>query len=132
VQTRLKIFSAAFVAIFTALQVQPLFVDINVAGEVKGSCSQTMKPACTMNARPACSKTKTDPVKQESDENGDCRDNACNPFVPCSLGFCCYLVENFISHLPAYTFNKPELLYFDDNRLSGNFSECWHPPEMIS
>jgi hypothetical protein len=85
----------------------------------------------------SCANTcqKQNPCEQEegsSDEENSCPVQACNPFVPCAMSSCCYLVENFFpginSSLPA----KIKLFVFNDNRLLNQSSECWHPPELFS
>ncbi len=61
-----------------------------------------------------------------------CPNEGCNPFVPCPMGSCCYLVENFISNTTIPILKKEKNLLFDDNSLSNVLSECWHPPESVS
>jgi hypothetical protein len=52
--------------------------------------------------------------------------------MPCNMGFCCYVVENIIHYTFSIDESRQLLAHLNDNRLSGNISECWHPPEMIS
>src|SRR5688572_28143596 len=66
-----------------------------------------------------------------SDEK-DCTPENCNPFVPCSVGYCCCIVESFISYTAHWTVAKQERSHFNDNRVHSKISECWHPPEVVS
>jgi hypothetical protein len=126
---RLKIFSTAFIGIFAFLQVLPIIKVCSkevkpVAVTKKSTCPKMKKPACTMNT---CSLPPKD-----SKENDDCGADGCNPFVPCSMGFCCYLVESIYTFPSSDILLKQNLTHFDDDRISSSLSECWHPPELIS
>ena len=70
--------------------------------------------------------------KDSHDEEKNCPIQACNPFVPCAMSSCCYLVENFFSHTFISIAKKQKLLLFNDNTLLSRLSECWHPPELVS
>jgi hypothetical protein len=125
----LQIFSGSFILIFTLLQAQPLFIS-NELKEEK-ACASPKEQGCTKKKTSSCSRAKcTLPIR--SDEKEDCNNNGCNPFVPCSIGLCCYVVENFYSYSTSFIFSKQRLMLFDDNRIASGLSECWHPPEVIS
>ena len=114
------IFSAIFLLVFGGLHVQPLFSNSEVKKEqgcAKSKCQKQM----------SCQKQTDSPAKEK-----DCADKGCNPFVPCSMGLCCYAVENFFSHTAISTVVKQKLPLFNDNTLVNTLSECWHPPERIS
>jgi hypothetical protein len=114
------IFSAIFLLVFGLLHLQPLFGNRGVKEEQ--SCAKTK-----------CQKQK--PVGEKKDCPGEekgCPIAACNPFVPCAMSSCCYVVENFFSHNPFSIIKKQKLALFDDNTLQTTLSECWHPPEVIS
>ena len=129
---RLNIFSSAFIVIFAILQVQPVFQNYDVQGVIAGRAAEPVKPSCPMKAKSTCSKNKCHKSKPDPNENKDCTNNGCNPFVPCSVGFCCYLVENFFSYSTYNVITRQKLSIFNDNRTSTGLSDCWHPPEMIS
>lgn len=127
-QSSLKIFSAVFIVILSLLQAQPLLFDFSC--ERGGTKTAGYgKTACVQKRARTCSKTACDRPVKEPEEKKDCANRGCNPFVPCSIGFCCYLVENFISYTAASSLVKQKLSSFNDNRTSGCLSECWHPPE---
>jgi hypothetical protein len=99
--------------IFGVLYIQPFF------------------PNHEFNQEQTCVKTKC--TKEEPPrENEDCNDDGCNPFVPCPMGSCCYLVENFFFNAGLSIIGKQKIALFDDNRLLNKLSECWHPPERLS
>lgn len=128
-QTSLKIFSAAFIVILSLLQAQPLLLDFGCKKGEAGVATGPEMTSCIQKRTRACSKNKCDlPVKNQ-EEKKDCANRGCNPFVPCSIGFCCYLVESFISYSASSSLSKRQLSLFNDNRISGFLSECWHPPE---
>lgn len=119
------ILTLVFGLVLAMLHVQPLFY------------IQQIKEAMDMQAKheESCCKSKStcrmqQPVEDE-EENG-CKSQGCNPFVPCSMGSCCCLVENFFSPAPIPLIKKQKLALFDDNRLSDKLSECWQPPESFS
>jgi len=114
------IFTAIILLVFGLLHLQPLFGNGETGGE------QTC-------AKSKCQ--KQNPCQQKNDsseEENNCPLKACNPFVPCAMSSCCYVVENFFSHAVVSNIKKQKLFVFDDNTLLNNLSECWHPPEVIS
>jgi hypothetical protein len=120
VQRNNQIFSAIFIVVFALLHLQPLYVHGNE--KAKASCTKKMS---TCGKKMQCHKPKP------AEDNKDCESNGCNPFVPCSMGACCWLVENFLEHDTYIFIPKERLLVFNDNSLSAALSECWHPPESI-
>ncbi len=128
----MNIFSSAFIVIFAILQVQPVFQNYDLQGVAAKSTAEAVKPSCAMKAKSTCSKNKCHKAKSGSTDNKDCTNNGCNPFVPCSVGFCCYIVENFFSYSTFNVITRQNLSIFNDNRTSTGLSDCWHPPEMIS
>jgi hypothetical protein len=129
---RLQIFSSAFIAIFAFLQAHPLLENPVVIKGEKRAIEQSSKPICIKKKKAVCMKSDCPLPKKDFGESEDCRNNSCNPFVPCSMGFCCYLVESFFSYSNIYIASKQRVLFFDDNRIANGLSECWHPPELIS
>lgn len=129
IRLHIQIFCTAFIVIFSCLQVQPLFIN-NEVSKVKApvkstetSCSKTQKPSCTRSKCPL-------PISSEEKEN--CNNNGCNPFVPCDMGFCCYLVENAFAYSIHSLVSQKAFFHINDNRIQNNLSECWHPPEILS
>jgi len=102
-----------------ALHIQPLFINYEIKSE------QVAKSTC--HKQKSCQKKK-DPLKEKK----DCTNQGCNPFVPCSVGMCCYVVENFFTPSGILIYKKQKLTVIDDNTLSKGLSECWHPPESVS
>jgi hypothetical protein len=115
------LFSAIFIFVFALLHLQPLYVHGNE--KAKTSCTKKIS-SCAKQTQ--CQKPKP------AEEKNECESSGCNPFVPCSMGFCCYLVENFVEHNSYVFIPKQRLLVFNDNSLAGALSECWHPPEVHS
>lgn len=108
-----NIFCVIFILVFGMLHLQPMFSH-NIV-EKEQTCSKTK-----------CSKQKP------AEKNKDCADKGCNPFVPCAMGSCCYLVENFYSYSTNSILIKQNLPSYIDGLLLNRLSECWHPPEMLS
>lgn len=109
------IFSVFFVAVFVLLHLQPLMQ--HQEAKKQSSCARKSK----------CSK------QSPAEEEKDCNTNkGCNPFVPCSMGSCCYEVENFYSHPLLATVKKQKNVLANDNTLQTALSDCWHPPESKS
>jgi hypothetical protein len=117
-----SIFSAVFVLVVGVLHIQPLFLDYE--GDTEQTCAQSKKPVCAKKSK--C------PMPAPSPEKEDCNSNGCNPFVPCSMGACCYLVENIFACTHPTIVSSKRIALFNDNRISDRLSECWHPPEAIS
>src|SRR5204863_240642 len=70
---------------------------------------------------------KQEPAK----EKNDCGPNRCNPFMGCSAGN--FYVHNYFSiTFTTIILPKTKIALFDDNRVSKQLSECWHPPEITS
>lgn len=109
-------FTVSLILLLGILHVQPLYVQQKVK-------KQTV---CVSK----CQKKKSCDKEKSSDGGGDFS-QGCNPFVPCSIGNCCYLVENII-YEKTLPIQKQKLPLFDDMTLQSSMSECWHPPEMIS
>ena len=108
-----QIFSLTFILIFGLLHIQPLLPKAEVKKEK--TCSKSK-----------CAKQKAD------DDRKNCQNDGCNPFVPCSMGTCCYLVENFFVYSISSIVFTHNLRTRNDNRLLNRLSECWHPPEILS
>jgi hypothetical protein len=113
--------SGILMILLGALHVQPLFLHYEIKKE------------------PVCAKTKCQkqqPVqekeKQSEKDKKDCANQGCNPFVPCAMGSCCYVVESFFAGSPMPIIKKQKRALLNDMTLLNTVSECWHPPEMIS
>jgi hypothetical protein len=109
------IFTSIFTLVIALLHIQPLFPENDV--KEKQTCAKTCQ--------------QKPPVESKEQDNKDCNDKGCNPFVPCSMGSCCYLVESFFAQNNLATIVKQNLPLFNDSRLSNKLSDCWHPPEVI-
>ena len=106
------IFALSIVLLFGALHIQPLFNDYTI--KKVQTCSRSKCP-------------KQSPAKEGKNTN-----NGCNPFVPCSIGSCCYVIESFFIYSSGTAAIGKKIAPVDDNRLLHSSSACWHPPEMIS
>ncbi len=71
-----------------------------------------------------CSKQKQSPDKQSDN-------NACNPFMACPYGNF-YLSEKTNFDFTNLPIDKIYIIPVNDNRLSENLTQCWHPPQMFS
>src|SRR5829696_6211934 len=113
------IFTGILFLVLGMLHVQPLFLNDEVQKE------QTC-------AKSKCQKQKPYQQKKDaSNEKKGCTNEGCNPFVPCSIGSCCYLIENFFSNTAFSIIKKQKLALHHDKALLKRISECWHPPEII-
>ena len=108
------VFSLAW--LLAVLHIQPLFITYGneLPGITESSCP--MQRACEQE-------------RDCSDEENNCRNEGCNPFVPCSIGICCYIVENFYTPSDLLLSRKQKIALIDDNTLLNATSEFWHPPE---
>jgi len=68
--------------------------------------------------------------KQKQPSNKTCESNSCNPFMACASGNF-YLVEKTGLSFTNLPVNKNRIILVNDNRLSDNLSECWHPPRVL-
>jgi hypothetical protein len=105
------IFSMSFIILFGFLHLHPLLKE---EAKKESTC-----------AKSKCHKPKPCEKKEGCDEG-------CNPFVPCSMGLCCYLVESIYSPTDIAANGKQKPTLFNDNRTLNRLSECWHPPEALS
>jgi hypothetical protein len=105
--------------VLVTLHIQPLLTNYRAPNK------QVTERTCYKEN--SCSKKKAC-----SGEKKDCPNKGCNPFVPCSIGMCCYVVENFYTPLEIPIWDKQKISLIDDNKISKALSECWHPPEMVS
>jgi hypothetical protein len=78
-----------------------------------------------------CCAKKTCPAEKKHPESKDCRNNGCNPFMPCVYGNFYLPVKNF-PDCTIIRIKKEKVFSFDDNRLSSIMDDCWHPPESVS
>jgi len=108
-------------AILSILMVQPLFSNFGTK-TVKSSCTQS--PANSSHCQNKCSRPNPQKDKQ------DCEGDRCNPLMGCPTG-------NFYAHnysfilITSLIIPKQKMALVNDNRLSKQLTECWHPPEII-
>ena len=108
------IFSLTLVIIFAGLHIEPLLAKHEVKKE-------------TGCARSKCPKQKPAPQQKQCPIS-----EGCNPFVPCPMGSCCYVTENYFTPSGIIIPNRNKLPLINDNRLQYRLSQCWHPPELSS
>jgi hypothetical protein len=116
-KVRTYTFSGILILVLGLLHVQPLFFH-----------QATKEQVCTKSK---CSKQNpSQKSRGTSNEQKNCPYEGCNPFVPCSAGNCCYLVETFFSHSAISVIKKQKFPVINDNTLLSAVFECWHPPEI--
>jgi hypothetical protein len=108
--------------LWSVLLVEPVFAGFSFK-ESKISCSKN-KPA-----QSSCSKNKCHKAKQPKDKK-ECGNNRCNPLMACPTG------NFYLSGYPQLAISpvillKQKIVLVNDNRLSKQLTECWHPPEII-
>ena len=118
VKLRPYIFVFSLAWLLAVLHIQPLFITYG------NEESQIMESSCAM-MKQTCEKDS-----DCSNEKNSCRNEGCNPFVPCAIGICCYLVENFYTPSDLPLSKKQRIALIDDNTLLNATSEFWHPPEI--
>ena len=96
-------------------------------------CILTVQPMFSNNnAEPkesSCCKTKCNkPISTE--DKKDCESNRCNPLMACPLGNF-YLVGYSHISIATLILPKQKTTLVNDNRISTQLTECWHPPEII-
>lgn len=114
--------------IWSLLLLEPLSANLSIVS-VYSICAEKQK-SCSGNDEPkssCCSKTLCE-VPGDSEEENDCEGMDCNPLMSCPGG-------NFYFHNPSsfaiapYIIAKQKMSLRNDNRISKNLAECWHPPE---
>ncbi len=118
--------------ILSTLMVQPAFTNFRMKAD-NSSCTKNkpVKPACSKKktVTTTCSKNKCSrPKTPESGNN--CGADRCNPLLGCPSGNFYLLNHSYIS-LPSFIIFKQKNILVNDNRISKQLTECWHPPEII-
>jgi len=109
-------------AILTVLMVQPLFSTFG-AKTTESTCSKS-KPVKSSCCKMACGKPRP------KENNRDCEGDRCNPLMGCPSGN--FYVHNYTSILiTSLIIPKQKTALVNDNRISKQLTECWHPPEII-
>lgn len=96
-------------------------------------CILTIQPMFGNNktepTESSCCKTKCNKPRPPEDKK-DCETNRCNPLMACPLGNFYLLGSSHIS-IAAIIIQKQKTALVNDNRVSTQLTECWHPPEII-
>ena len=103
------------IIILCVLMVQPLFSYANTEPAESSCCK---------------SKSKCDKPEPSDNNNDDCENNRCNPLMSCPTGNFYLLHYSYIS-IASLQIPKQKVVPVNDNRLTTNLTECWHPPEII-
>jgi len=113
-----KIIAFLFLLLVAFFTVQPLIGSRRevAAAAMSSCCSKAMK--CHKESPPA-------------NDTKKCQRESCNPFMACAYGNFYLLQNSGIDILPV-TPEQEKRIAIDDNRLSTNLSESWHPPRGIS
>lgn len=119
--------------IWALLMVQPAFAYFGGKSAYE-KCSKpvTEKPACSKKkpVETGCASSKCNkPFKPEGKDN--CKSDGCNPTLGCSSGNF-YVHDHHHITLPSWFEQRQKTALINDNRISKNMNECWHPPEIIS
>lgn len=118
----MKGYALFFTAIISILIVEPFFYGLKV-----NAVFATYR-ADMVETSSSCKKTCSKSTEKEDKE--DCEGSFCNPLLGCPAG-------NFYVHSYSYirfttiTGTKQEIVIANDNRISRQLTECWHPPEII-
>ena len=118
--------AAAFILalILGILLAEPAFTNFSFAAANR-SCS------ILKTAEKSCCKSKSKFKKPvQKDEKKGCENNRCNPFMSCPLGNF-YLLNVSQLSLTSWTLPKQKTPLVNDNRISKQLTECFHPPEII-
>lgn len=115
------ILASLFVLVLALLHLQPLLGNSGFKDKEGQSCASSCQKKSACNNK-----------DESSDEEKGCPIQACNPFVPCAMSSCCYIIENFFPGINDLPVPKITQFVFDDNRLLNQSSDCWHPPEFRS
>jgi hypothetical protein len=94
----------------------------NTAPSSKCSKKQTQPPSC---ARTKCSK------QVPTEEKNECETTRCNPLMSCPTGNVYLPIYSQLS-IGSLIILKEKTPLVNDNRLSSQLTECFHPPEFIS
>ena len=110
----MKLPASIFLLLLSFLTIQPLFSSIRPVQ--KKHCCLKMKMNC--------------PKKQSSNDAGKCDGSKCNPFMACASGNFYNIAMGF-TEICCLDKRSEKILPENDNRLSANLSDCWHPPEYL-
>jgi hypothetical protein len=108
--------------IWGILIIEPAFAIFN-SNAAHSSCSKN-EPV-----QSSCSKSKCTKPKKQEDKN-DCENNRCNPLMSCPTGNF-YLFGPMQLSISPLILAKQKIILVNDNRISKQLTECWHPPEII-
>lgn len=87
------------------------------------SCSKPQKRISTCTPTP-CNKPQTEEQKKACEEEG------CNPLMSCPAGNF-FLFSHTQIAINSFQPAKAKTRLVNDNRLSKQLTECFHPPELI-
>jgi hypothetical protein len=108
--------------ILAVLMAQPILISLGaVAVNSSITKSQTPESAC---CKSKCSKPRPEENKK------DCEGNRCNPLMGCPTGN--FYIHNYSTiAVSLLIVPRQRAVLFNDNRISKQATECWHPPEII-
>jgi len=112
-----KVIAFIFLSLAAFFTLQPL-IGSQRASPVPSACCSKGMMKCPKKSPPAS-------------DNKKCRREGCNPFMACAYGNF-YMAEKGGIGFLSITPEKKKKMAINDNRLSTNLSESWHPPECIS
>ena len=120
-----------FAIVLAVLMVQPAFT--NFTGKAASSTCTRDKPVketCQKKEPTKTSCTKTKCSKPTSKSNKKCSTEHCNPLLGCPSGNF-YVHNYFLISLSSFILLKQKPILVNDNRISKQLTECFHPPEII-
>ena len=118
----MKVAACILTLIWTVLLVEPVFANFSFRS-AKTSCSEN-RPF-----QSSCSKSRCHRAKQPEDKK-DCGNNRCNPLMACLAGNFYLFGYPHLAISPLILL-KQKIGLVNDNRVSKQLTECWHPPEVI-
>src|SRR5580704_6733444 len=109
----MKLIAVIFILPLTFLMIQPVLNTHPSSDQMK-----------------CCTKMRCHKNNHQSNNEGKCENNTCNPFMPCIYGNF-FTTDNNIYNFTIIKARKGKSLVVNDNRLSSHLSDCWHPPQSL-
>ena len=117
--------------VWAVLMVQPAFT--NFTGKAASSTCTKNKPVKSTcqkkkTTKKSCAKSKCSKPISKSKEK--CSKEHCNPLLGCPSGN--FYIHNYsLISLTSFIVFKQKPIWVNDNRISKQLTECFHPPEIV-
>ena len=112
------------------LLLEPLSANLSIVSMYSICAEKQRSCSGKEESQTSCCSKKSCELPDDNEEENDCEGMDCNPLMSCPGG-------NFYFHNPSlfaiapFVVTKQRMILRNDNRISKQLAECWHPPEII-